>query len=365
MANPQRKRLGEILLEAGVIDGTQLQAALGHQRRWGGRIGQALVDLKMATEEQIVSTLAEKLGFPRVDLDAIEYGPALELALRLVPHEFADRNQLVPYAADPTYLWVAMADPTNVGVIDELAFRTGRHVKLSIAGDREIARAVRRLFLGDKRGIEAIALDERDLGPVEMVGPLEPGAGTTVDDYFPRSGGEVGPKEAKVAPTAATPQPPPPGAPPPLPARPGATPVAPAGSGPEMRLAAAVRGLRMSGPDDAEEPVLTPEPVAGSAPRPVAPAPRGTGPVTAPLPAAPPELIIDVQPEGDPEYSPRVEALLDSLERIGLRDASSPETARLARLTSAMVRLLLRKGVVSEAELADAFLRAERGTIRR
>ncbi|HQR31016.1 MAG TPA: general secretion pathway protein GspE, partial [Anaeromyxobacteraceae bacterium] len=224
MANPQRKRLGEVLLEAGVIDGTQLQAALGHQRRWGGRIGQALVDLKMATEEQIVATLAEKLGFPRVDLEGIEYGPALELALRLVPHEFAERNQLVPYAADPTYLWVAMADPTNIGVIDELAFRTGRHVKLSIAGDREIARAVRRLFLGDHRGIEAIALDERDLGPVEMVGPLEPGAGTTVDDYFPRSGGEAGAKAPPVAPTASTPQPPPPGAPPPLPARPGVAP---------------------------------------------------------------------------------------------------------------------------------------------
>ena len=42
MAQPPRKRLGEILLEAGVIDATKLQAALGHQRRWGGRIGQAL-----------------------------------------------------------------------------------------------------------------------------------------------------------------------------------------------------------------------------------------------------------------------------------------------------------------------------------
>ena len=131
-----------------------------------------------------------------------------------------------------------------------------------------------------------------------------------------------------------------------------------------MRLAAAVRGLRMSGPD-ADGPVLTPEPLAGSGSPPVPAVPAGYGPVTTPLPSGPPELIIDVPPEGDPEYSPRVEALLDSLERIGLRDPTSPETARLARLTSAMVRLLLRKGVVNESELADAVLRAERGTLRR
>ena len=261
MANPQRKRLGEILLEAGMIDGTQLQAALGHQRRWGGRLGQALIDLKMATEDQIVSTLATKLGFERVPVESVEFGPGLELALRLVPHEFAERNQLLPYAADTTSLWVAMADPTNMGVIDELAFRTGRNVKLAIAGDREIARAIRRLYLGDKRGVEAIALDEvDDDAPVEMIGSLDSGYTQGLDQYFPR-------KETAAAPPVLSPQGPA-GAPPPLPARPG-----PPATGPEARLAAAVRGLRKE--DDV--------PVA----------------VRAPMPVAPPELIVEVLPDGD------------------------------------------------------------------
>ncbi|MEY2668701.1 MAG: hypothetical protein RJA59_1339, partial [Pseudomonadota bacterium] len=231
MAQPQRKRLGEILLEAGVIDGTQLQAALGHQRRWGGRIGQALIDLKMASEEQIVDTLAAKLGFQRIPVESIEFGPGLELALRLVPHEFAERNQLLPYAADTASLWVAMADPTNMGVIDELAFRTGRNVKLSIAGDRELARAIRRLYLGDKRGVEAIALDEQDDAPVEMVGPLDAGYTQGLDDYFTHKERAPPPAEASDAPPA--------GSPPPLPARP-----PPAPSSPAARLAAAARGLR-------------------------------------------------------------------------------------------------------------------------
>jgi type IV pilus assembly protein PilB len=182
VANQPRKRLGEILLEAGLVDSTQVQAALSHQRRWGGRVGQALIDLKMATEEQIVSALATKLGFDRVALDQVEYGPGLELALRLVPHEFAERNGLLPYAADANNLLVAMADPSNIGVIDELAFRTGRRVKMAIAGDREIARAIRRLYLADKLGVEALSFDEGDEGPVEMVGPLDRGYTQGLDD---------------------------------------------------------------------------------------------------------------------------------------------------------------------------------------
>ncbi|HEX9048901.1 MAG TPA: hypothetical protein VF841_00035, partial [Anaeromyxobacter sp.] len=65
-----RKRLGELLLEAGIIDGNQLQAALGHQRKWGGRLGQALVDLKLVSEAQIVEALAKKLGYEVVRVGA-------------------------------------------------------------------------------------------------------------------------------------------------------------------------------------------------------------------------------------------------------------------------------------------------------
>jgi hypothetical protein len=317
VANPQRKRLGEILLEAGIIDGTQLQAALGHQRRWGGRLGQALIDLKMASEEQIVSALATKMGFERAPVELIEYGPGLELALRLVPHEFAERNQLLPFAADPASIWVAMADPTNMGVIDELAFRTGRNVKLSIAGDRELARAIRRLYLGDKRGVDAIALDEQDEAPVEMVGPYDQGYTQGLDEYFPRREPPPGPAG--------------PGAPPRVPARP-----EPSVSGPEARLAAAVRGLRG---EDEPPPVVRPQ-----------------------LPEDPPELIVEMTPDDDGEggFGPRVEVILDGLERIGAGEGSTPELARLSRFTAALVRILVKKRLVGEDELAAAFVKTER-----
>jgi len=333
VVNPPRKRLGEMLLEAGVIDNTQLQAALGHQRRWGGRVGQALVDLKMATEEQIVSTLATKLGFERVALDQVEYGPGLELALRLVPHEFAERNQLLPYAADANNVLVAMADPSNVGVIDELSFRTGRRVKMAIAGDREIARAIRRLYLADKLGVEAISFDEDDEGPVEMVGPLDPGYAPGRDEYFQKAAppGAAPPAVpvARVTPVSVPASPPPvlpsTGAPPPLPQSPLVTPT----SGPEARLADAVRRLRLE--DDR---------------------------AAARDPAAPvPEMVVEILSEGEGEFGPRIEAMLDGLDRIGLHEGGPPEVIRLSRLTSAMMRLMLRKGLVTEDELVAEFVR--------
>jgi hypothetical protein len=154
-----KRRLGEMLIEAGAIDATQLQSALGHQRRWGGKLGQALVELGLATEAQLVEALSRKFGFELVDVAALTPSPQLEAALRLVPRDLALRQTLIPVASDSSSITVAMADPSNIGVVDELAFRAGRRVKVALAGDREITAAVRRLYFGEEERITAIALD--------------------------------------------------------------------------------------------------------------------------------------------------------------------------------------------------------------
>jgi hypothetical protein len=314
-----RKRLGEMLLEAGVIDAAQLQAALGHQRRWGGRLGQALVDLKVATEAQIVDTLSRKLGYEPVHIASVEYGPALELALRLVPHAFAERHLLLPFSADSSTISVAMSDPTNMGVVDELAFRTGRRVKVSIAGDREIAAAVKRLYLAEKRHMEAISIDEEDEGPVEMLGPLDGGYAQPLDAFFSR--------QAAPGPSPASPQPPP------LPA--------PAVLRPEARLAEAVRGLKL---EDEHTGART----------------MGRPPAAAPTPPAEPlRPFVDLPPPpaAGELGSPRLQVILDDFERAAHADGVPPEVSRLARASGALLRVLLRKGLVTEQELVDELLR--------
>ena len=149
-----RKRLGEMLLEAGAIDDAQLQAALSHQRKWGGKLGQALVDLKLVTEPQIVGALSRKLGYEIVEVSALQRTPALEEALKLVPSDVAVRQTVLPIESDASSLTVAMSDPSNIAVVDELAFRTGRRIKIALAGDRAITAAVQRLYFPeeDRRG---------------------------------------------------------------------------------------------------------------------------------------------------------------------------------------------------------------------
>jgi putative nucleotidyltransferase with HDIG domain len=139
-------RLGELLIELRVIDEEQLASALEYQRWHRCKLGVALADLGCAPEDQIVALLARKLGFERAQLDALQPTASYEAALRLVPETFASAHGIVPVACDRTTLTVAMRDPTNLPIVDELGFRTGRRIKVLLAGEGEVARAVTRLY---------------------------------------------------------------------------------------------------------------------------------------------------------------------------------------------------------------------------
>lgn len=310
-----------MLIEAGVIDAAQLQSALGHQRRWGGRIGQALVDLKFVTEAQIVDALSRKLGYEAVNLAALSFGSPLDLAMRLVPHDFAERHLLFPLAADAHSISVAMADPTNVAVIDELAFRTGRKVKVALAGDRAIAEAVQRFYVAEKRFVEAISIDDTDEMPVEMLAPLDGNYVQQLDDFFSR------PAAAAPVPLHQTLAEPPEAPRPPLTA--------------EAKLAAAVEGLRLE--DELTGGGALSRKSAAAPPAP--PAPEFLAPVPAAL------------PEEDEPVSPRLAVILDDFERMARAEGAPPEMARFARAMGALVRLLLKRGIVQEQELVNELLR--------
>ena len=81
-----RKKLGECLIQAGLITEADLRAALAERRRTGERLGGVLVRLKMATEEQIARALADQLGFRYVNLTDNPVEPAASI---LIPKEFA------------------------------------------------------------------------------------------------------------------------------------------------------------------------------------------------------------------------------------------------------------------------------------
>ncbi len=137
-------RLGEMLLQAGLIDQFQLESALSMQRNLGGRIGSALVKLGYLPEETIVEFLESQEKYSRVSLRELEVpeqlmamlSPERMLELMVVPIELRK-------IGNEKSLRVAMTDPTNLKLIDDLQFATGCKVIPVLAIEDEIEQAIK------------------------------------------------------------------------------------------------------------------------------------------------------------------------------------------------------------------------------
>lgn len=175
-----RKRLGELLLEAGLVDETGLRSALNEQRRTGGPLGRVLVDLKLVTEEELVAALSRQLAVPLVDLDALEIPQDV---LDIIPADQADHQGIIPFAQPMKFLDIATSDPTNLSLIDEIRVKTNLNVRTYLAGPRAIERALLRFYgrgLGPRgvvgrRQRDSVAFDAepaRD-DEMEMVGQFD------------------------------------------------------------------------------------------------------------------------------------------------------------------------------------------------
>lgn len=134
-----RKKLGEMLVEAGALTEQSLRMALSEQRRWGGTLGRILIDMRVLSEAELVDTLGKQLALPTVDLDTIEIHPTV---LELIPGEVAEQHSIIPFAQPMKFLDVAMAEPTNLGVIDELRIRTQLNIRPYLAGPKMLQRAL-------------------------------------------------------------------------------------------------------------------------------------------------------------------------------------------------------------------------------
>ena len=125
-----RKRIGECLIQAGLITERDLQTALAEQKRSGERLGSILVRLNCATEKQITKALAYQLGFAYVSL--AENPPDVP-AMMLIPKEVAHMRTCVATRLDADLLTVAIADPTTFGAGQGLELQAGYRIKYVVA----------------------------------------------------------------------------------------------------------------------------------------------------------------------------------------------------------------------------------------
>jgi len=157
-----KKRLGELLLERGVITSAQLSNGLAAQRLWGQRLGSVLVQQGAIAEGTLTRSLAESLKIPMIDLSKVAPEPA---ALTVLPAQLAVEHEVFPIAVKEhrgrKTLLLAMSDPLNVTVIDEIAFRTSLHVHPAIAQLSSLRVAIQKYYRGVQGEIPALNFEKQ------------------------------------------------------------------------------------------------------------------------------------------------------------------------------------------------------------
>ena len=148
-----RRRLGEILVELGLVTEDQISAALEEQRASGNRLGDVLLKAGYATPRDLVRALAVQFGLPFVDLDEHRIDP--EVA-QLVPQSLARRHRAVPVWRRDQKVVVAMANPVDVLALDDIRARVGRQVEAVMAEGAQILAIVDGLGHSDSRVQETI-----------------------------------------------------------------------------------------------------------------------------------------------------------------------------------------------------------------
>ena len=143
-----RPRLGELLLDLGYITEDQLKAALEEQERTGDLLGQILLRRGYIKEQDLVRALADQQRAPLIHPAQTPLDPQ---ALRLLDPRFAREKRVLPFKVEGNRLHVAMAHPSDLALLDELRFRTGKEIVPYLAPDREILEVLDRLLAEEAR----------------------------------------------------------------------------------------------------------------------------------------------------------------------------------------------------------------------
>ncbi|NMB02808.1 MAG: type II secretion system protein GspE, partial [Firmicutes bacterium] len=136
-----RKRLGDILQDQGLLTDEQLAAALEDQARTGDRLGHSLVRLGLVSDTQVADALSEHLKLERVDFTRRYLSPEV---VGLVPASVITSKFVLPIELQDGFLIMAMADPLDINIIDDLQRLTGKIIKPLVATEDEIIEAFQR-----------------------------------------------------------------------------------------------------------------------------------------------------------------------------------------------------------------------------
>ena len=166
MALMEKKRLGDLLVEAGKITHFQLQEALKLQRLLGKKLGEVLVEQNILTESDIIDAIQEQTGIQSIDLNEITFD---KRALKTVSPHLCERYGLIPIELDVNKIKVAMSDPLNIFAIDDISIATALEVQVYIAPLRDIERFIKIHYTSEEVTKAAEALSQESLNSQSMI----------------------------------------------------------------------------------------------------------------------------------------------------------------------------------------------------
>ncbi len=135
--------LGELLIQEKLLDNNQLKNAVDFHRKNDVGIGTAIVSLGYLSEEEMAQALSRQLGYPYINLDQFEVYPDV---INLIPVEIAKKYLIMPIHRIRSFLTLAMVDPTDLDIIEDVRFRTGLSIQPVIASESGIMNAISKYY---------------------------------------------------------------------------------------------------------------------------------------------------------------------------------------------------------------------------
>lgn len=156
-------RLGDLLVDAGVITDGQLKQALAEQKKTGQRLGETLVSEGIITEHQLVNALTMQLGIDFIDLTTTEIDPEMT---KLVSRNLAKKYSIVPVRSRGDELYLAMSDPLNFVAMEEAKTASKRRIVPMIATQSAVEHAISSLYgtEGAKRAVREMQQEMANSG---------------------------------------------------------------------------------------------------------------------------------------------------------------------------------------------------------
>ena len=169
-------KIGDMLVQSGIISGEQLGEALKCQVIYGGKIGTNLIELGFISEDTIAGFLSKKLGVPYANQESLSDIPPD--IIQILPKDIVEKYHVVPVSLEKNRLTIALEDPTDLNVIDEISFITNFSVSPVVTPEVDLMLALERYYgiKRDARYVPVIVPGETKKGPSKEVSKLPPEA---------------------------------------------------------------------------------------------------------------------------------------------------------------------------------------------